>query len=118
MTERPVSQVFQDILETITYLEIFTDGVDFEEFEDNPEKLFAVVKAIEIIGEAIKKVPAEIRSQYPEIPWQDIARMRDFLVHRYWRIDSRVVWSTVQEGIPLLKTVIAELATKFTSDEP
>jgi uncharacterized protein with HEPN domain len=55
MTERPVSQIFQDILETIAYLEGFTNGVSFEAFEANPEKLFAVVKAIEIIGEAVKK---------------------------------------------------------------
>lgn len=57
MTERPVSQIFQDILETIAYLEGFTHGVSFEAFEANPEKLFAVVKAIEIIGEAGKKIP-------------------------------------------------------------
>jgi uncharacterized protein with HEPN domain len=117
MTERPIYQVFQDILETITYLETFTDGVSFEAFESNQEKLFAVVKAIEIIGEAVKKIPDETRSQYSEIPWKDIAGMRDILVHNYWRIDSRVVWSTVQDGIPLLKTAITELAAKFTHDE-
>jgi uncharacterized protein with HEPN domain len=75
MTERPISQVFQDILETITYLETFTDGVSFKAFETNPEKLFAVVKAIEIIGEAVKKIPDETRSQYSQIPWKDIAGM-------------------------------------------
>jgi uncharacterized protein with HEPN domain len=117
MTERPISQVFQDILETITYLEAFTNGVSFEAFEANPEKLFAVVKAIEIIGEAVKKIPDETRSQYVQIPWKDIAGMRDILVHNYWRIDSRVVWSTVQDGIPLLKTAVTELAAKFTRDE-
>jgi uncharacterized protein with HEPN domain len=117
MTERPISQVFQDILETITYLETFTKGVSFEAFEANPEKLFAVVKAIEIIGEAVKRIPDETRSQYSQIPWKDIAGMRDILVHNYWRVDSRVVWSTVQDGIPLLKTAITELAAKFTRDE-
>jgi uncharacterized protein with HEPN domain len=117
MTERPISQVFQDILETITYLETFTNGVSLEAFETNPEKLFAVVKAIEIIGEAVKKISDETRSQYSQIPWKDIAGMRDILVHNYWRIDSRVVWSTVQDGIPLLKTAITELAAKFTRDE-
>jgi uncharacterized protein with HEPN domain len=117
MTERPVSQIFQDILETIAYLESFTNGISFEAFESNPEKLFAVVKAIEIIGEAVKKIPDEIRSQYPQIPWKDIAGMRDVLVHNYWRIDSKVVWSTVQDGIPLLKPAITELAAQFTNDE-
>ena len=113
MTERPLSQVLQDILETIAFLESFTDGVALDEFEANPEKLFAVVKALEITGEAVKKIPDPIRSQYPQIPWKDIAGMRDILVHQYWRIDSRVVWSTVQTGIPLLKAAISELANQF-----
>ena len=113
MTERPLSQVLQDILETIAFLESFTDGVALDEFEANPEKLFAVVKALEITGEAVKKIPDSIRSQHPQIPWKDIAGMRDVLVHQYWRIDSKVVWSTVQTGIPLLKAVISELANQF-----
>jgi uncharacterized protein with HEPN domain len=116
MTERPLSQVLQDILETIAYLDTFTDGVSLEEFEANPEKLFAVVKALEIVGEAVKKIPDDIRAQYPQIPWKDVAGMRDILVHQYWRVDSRVVWSTVQTGIPILKTAITELATKFPID--
>ena len=109
MTERPLSEVLQDILETIDYLESFTDGVTLEAFEANPEKLFAVVKAIEIIGEAVKKIPDEIRQQHPEIPWKDIAGMRDILVHQYWRIDAKVVWSTVQSGMPILKKVISSI---------
>jgi uncharacterized protein with HEPN domain len=117
MTERPAFRISQDILETIAYLEGFTNGVSLEAFEANPEKLFAVVKALEIIGEAVKKNPDEIRSQYPQIPWKDIAGMRDVLVHSYWRIDSRVLWSTVQDGIPLLKPVVTELAVKFIDNE-
>jgi uncharacterized protein with HEPN domain len=117
MTERPASQISQDILETIAYLEGSTNGVSLEAFEANPEKLFAVVKAIEIIGETVKKIPNETRSQYPQIPWKDIARIRDVLVHNYWRIDSRVVWSTVQDGIPLLKPTITELAAKFIDNK-
>lgn len=116
MTERSLAQVLQDILETINYLESFTDGVTLESFEANPEKLFAVVKALEITGEAVKKIPGDIRSQYPQIPWKDVAGMRDILVHQYWRVDVRVVWSTVQTGIPILKTAITELAIKFPND--
>jgi len=117
MTERSLSQVLQDILETIAYLDTFTDGVSLEEFEDNPEKLFAVVKALEIVGEAVKKIPDDIRSQYPQIPWKDVAGMRDILVHQYWRVDSRVVWSTVQTGIPILKTAVMSSSTDARQDQ-
>lgn len=68
MTERPLSQVLQDILETIAYLDTFTDGVSLEEFEGNPEKLFAVVKALEIVGEAVKKIPDDSALSTPRFP--------------------------------------------------
>ena len=113
MTERPLSEVLQDILDAIADLEMFTAEVDFEAFRHNREKVLAVVKAIEILGEAVKKIPEDIRSHYPQIPWKAIAGMRDVLVHEYWGIDLNVVWATVQEGIPPLKITILEMQKNF-----
>lgn len=109
MTERSLSEVLQDILDAIADIEMFTAEVDFEAFRHNKEKVLAVVKAIEILGEAVKKIPEDIRSLYPQIPWKAIAGMRDVLVHEYWGIDRNVVWATVQEGIPPLKITILEI---------
>jgi len=100
-------------LDTIADLETFTANVEFEAFRANREKVLAVVKSIEILGEAVKKIPDDIRTQYPEIPWKAIAGMRDMLVHEYWGIDANVVWATVQEGLPPLKAVIIEVAEKL-----
>lgn len=111
MTERQLSEFLQDILDTIADIEIFTDNVEFEAFQANREKVLAVVKSIEILGEAVKKVPDDIRSQYPDLPWKSIAGMRDVLVHEYWGIDVNIIWATVQEGLPPLKVAIAEIAT-------
>jgi uncharacterized protein with HEPN domain len=113
MTDRSLSEFLQDILESIADIESFTAGVDFESFRRNREKVLAVVKSIEILGEAVKKVPNDIRSQYPQIPWRAIAGMRDVLVHEYWGIDVNVVWATVQEGLPSLKAVIVEIANRY-----
>lgn len=110
MSDRPLSEFLQDILEAIADIEVFIADVDFKSFQRNREKILAVVKSIEIIGEAVKKIPKEIRSQYPQIPWNAVAGMRDILVHQYWGIDVNVVWATVQEGLPLLKSVIVEIA--------
>ena len=93
MTERPLSEFLQDILEAIADIESFTVGIEFDEFRANREKILAVVKSIEILGEAVKKIPDEIRGQYPQIPWKAIAGMRDVLVHEYWGIDVNVVWA-------------------------
>jgi uncharacterized protein with HEPN domain len=84
MTKRELDDFLQDILEAIGAVERFLAGVSFEEFAQNEEKIFAVEKAMEIIGEAVKNLPDSLRSQYPEIPWKNIAGMRDKLVHEYW----------------------------------
>jgi len=109
MTERPLSDFLQDILDAIADIETFTTNVDFDAFRNNREKVLAVVKSIEILGEAVKKIPDDIRSRYPQIPWKAITGMRDVLVHEYWGIDLNMVWATVQEGIPPLKTTILEM---------
>ncbi|PSB27058.1 DUF86 domain-containing protein [Stenomitos frigidus] len=113
MTERSLAEFLQDILDTIADLETFTANVEFEAFQANREKVLAVVKSIEILGEAVKKIPDNIRTQYPEMPWKAVAGMRDVLVHEYWGIDANVVWATVQEGLPPLKAVIIEVAEKL-----
>lgn len=109
MTARDLSERLQDILDAISDIEAFTASIDFEDFRANREKVYAIVKLIEILGEAVKQIPPEVRAQYPEIPWQSIAGMRDVLVHEYWGIDVNVIWATVQQGLPPLKLVITEL---------
>jgi uncharacterized protein with HEPN domain len=109
MTKRQLSEFLQDILDAIADIEVFTDGIDFETFRVNREKILAVVKSIEILGEAVKRIPDDIRSQHPQIPWKAVAGMRDMLVHQYWGIDVNVVWATVHEGLPPLKAVIVEI---------
>ena len=73
MTKRELDDLLQDILEVIGAVERFLSGVSFEEFAQNEEKIFALEKAMEIIGEAVKNLPDSLRSQYPEIPWKNIA---------------------------------------------
>jgi uncharacterized protein with HEPN domain len=68
MTDRQLSEFLQDILESIADIEAFTEDINFETFLGNREKVLAVVKSIEILGEAVKKVPDDIRVQYPQIP--------------------------------------------------
>ncbi len=75
MTQRQIQDYLQDILDAINAIEQFTAGVTFKDFSQNLEKTFAVSRAIEIIGEAVKQIPASIRNQYSNIPWRDIAGM-------------------------------------------
>ncbi|MGB0560689.1 MAG: DUF86 domain-containing protein [Spirulinaceae cyanobacterium] len=109
MNQRERSEFIEDILAAIIEIEGFVAGVSFEEFSDNREKTLAIVKLLEIIGEATKNIPDELRYQYPHISWKSVTGMRNVLVHEYWQVDEAVVWSTVMESLPLLKTVMIEM---------
>ncbi len=114
--KRSLSEFLQDILDATTEIEDFVAGVDFVGFMSNREKVLAVVKLLEVIGEAVKQIPHEKRILYPEIPWKSVAGMRDILVHHYWEIDTAVVWTTVQESLPLLKIVILDMLSGLSGE--
>jgi uncharacterized protein with HEPN domain len=80
----------------------FAEGKRFEDLHRERLLVLGLVKAIEIIGEAASKVSAETRAAVPELPWEDIVAMRHRLVHAYFDIDLRVLWSTVEHDLPLL----------------
>jgi len=82
----------------------FTRGMDLSAFLSNDEKIFAVTRALEIIGEAAKHVPESVQKEYPDIPWRAIAGTRDKLIHAYFDVHVQHLWTTVEQDLPPLKT--------------
>jgi uncharacterized protein with HEPN domain len=112
--KREYLDYFKDILDALEKIDNFTAGLDLENFVNDDKTAFAVIRALEIIGEAARKVSKSIRSRYSDIPWQDMAGMRDKLIHDYFGVDLRVVWKTLQNDLPPLKKAITEVIQKET----
>ena len=98
-----------DILDAMEKAEAFTAGIDYAQFEDDVRTVYAVIRALEIIGEAVKRLPADFRERYPSIPWRDMAGMRDKIIHGYDEVDLRIVWKVVKEDIPALKPRLQQI---------
>ena len=106
MRKRDYRDYVRDILESINDIENFIGNLSFEEFSRDKKTINAVVRSIEIIGEAAKKVPKGIRNKDPNIPWKKMTGMRDKLIHEYFGVDVEILWKVVRDEIPLLKLPI------------
>ena len=102
----------KDILDAISDIEAFIANINESEFHVNKEKKYAVVRALEIIGEAVKNLSKELRAKHKEIPWKEIAGMRDKLIHWYFGIKWELVWETVKNKIPELKNHILKISAE------
>ena len=96
----------------------FVAGFQYEAFSEDEEKIFAVIYALEIVGEAANHLPKSITNRYPEVPWADMISMRNFVIHGYDLVDLGVVWKTIQEDLPPLRQQIARILADLeqTSD--
>ena len=114
------SEVFiEHILESIELIENYTANKTFSDFIESVQLQDSIIRRIEIIGEAVKNLPGEVKSNYPDVPWKNIAGMRDVLIHKYFGIDLELTWQVVQKDIPDLKRenlkIKQDLKTKSTS---
>ena len=91
------------ILENIKDINNFTAGVSKEEFVKNKEKLNAVVRSIEIIGEAAKNISSSFKESHKEISWREIIGTRDIFIHRYFGIDTDILWNIIKKDLPILE---------------
>jgi uncharacterized protein with HEPN domain len=98
-----------DILTAIVDIQSFVDDLSYEEFASDKKTLYAVVRSIEVIGEAVKNLPEQLKVQYPQVPWRRMTGMRDKLVHGYFGIDFKTLYKAAVEDIPPLKPLIEKI---------
>ncbi len=104
------------VLESIELAHAYVEGVDFREFSESQKLQDAVIRRIEIIGEAVKNLPAEVRDAAPGVPWRRIAGMRDKVVHDYMGVDIELVWTVVHRDLPELAMEVRGLLVRRRSD--
>ncbi|HHT9124310.1 MAG TPA: HepT-like ribonuclease domain-containing protein [Candidatus Brocadiia bacterium] len=92
-----------DILNAIKEVEEFTEGMGFEAFLTDKKTINAVIRSLEVLGEAAKRIPEDIRERYLNIPWKRMAGMRDKLIHEYSGVDLEIVWTVIKEELPPIK---------------
>lgn len=109
MSKREPHLYLQDILDSIGRIGQYIKGVTLKEFQPDQEKIDAVVRNLEIIGEAANNIPEEIVEKYPEIPWNRMVSMRNKVLHEYFGVDEEILWKTITEDLPSLKKQLEDL---------
>jgi uncharacterized protein with HEPN domain len=111
--KRDISIYIKDALENIERIEIFINGMDYDDFANDEKTNYAVIRCIEIIGEAVKHIPHLFREKYPEIPWKDMAGMRDKVIHFYFGVNLESVWLTASKDIPEIKPLLEKVLEEY-----
>lgn len=109
MTKRDYRDYLQDIINSIGDIALFTKDMSYKNFLDDQKTKNAVVRSLEIIGEATKNLPESIRNKDVSIPWKKMAGMRDKIIHEYFGIDYQIVWKTAKKTLPKLQAKIAAI---------
>ena len=107
----------KDIFEAMGAVQTFVEGMDLDALVADDKTASAVVRKLEIIGEATKNVPEEIRQKYPQVPWRQMAGMRDRIIHAYFAVDYAVVWDTLKVDIPPLQPIIQQILEDMEEEQ-
>lgn len=107
--KREYEDYLRDMLENAEKALFFVQGIDYDGFYKDDKAVYAVIRALEIIGEAARQIPEDIRQSNPEIQWREIAAMRNKLTHEYFGVNTKVIWRTVQEDLPIIISLLQNM---------
>jgi uncharacterized protein with HEPN domain len=111
LKKREYRDYLHDILDAVNDVASFVEGMSFEQFEKDRKTLNAVVRSIEIIGEAAKNIPVDMREKHGKLPWKKMTGMRDKVIHAYFGVNTKMLWNTVKNDLPPLRQLVQKMLT-------
>ena len=109
MKDRDLRDYINDLIEACEDILSFTKGMSYSDFASDRKTVNAVIRSLEVIGGATKNLPASFRDNYPDIPWKQMAGMRDKLIHEYFGVDIQMVWQVIECHIPNILPLLKEI---------
>jgi uncharacterized protein with HEPN domain len=116
MSNRDWRLLLNDILDCITKIEHYVHGMNYDTFIQDNKTIDAVVRNLEVIGEAARLVPVEIQTQYPNVPWAQIVGLRNRLIHGYFAIDEEIIWDIIINELPALHDILQQILHSENND--
>jgi uncharacterized protein with HEPN domain len=107
--KREYEDYLRDMLENAEKALSFVQGMDYDGFCKDDKAVYAVIRAFEIVGEAARQIPENVRQSHPEIQWREIAAMRNKLTHEYFGVNTKVIWRTVHEDLPVIIPLVKKM---------
>jgi uncharacterized protein with HEPN domain len=117
LKEKDYRDYIQDILNSIDESHEFVGGMTFDDFTKDRKTVNAVIRSLEVIGEASKNIPKGVRDQFPDVPWQKMTGMRDKLIHQYFGVDLEIVWKAVKEDLRPVRSSVVRVLKELSTDK-
>ena len=115
--KKDLGDYIADILNAVREVEEFTEGMNFKTFLTDKKTINAVIRSLEVMGEATKHIPEDVREQYPDIPWKRMAGIRDKLIHEYSGVDLEIIWSVIKEELPPIEPLIEKVLKDMEKED-